>query len=117
MDRTERFYRIRRRLLERGALTRREIEEDLEVSHATFKRDLEYLRDRLNVPVIWSRERQAYVLDPAAEQFFWLAGQGGYGVQTSPGLSALAGALLLGRAVPTGLEQAALALDPARFRR
>ena len=68
MDRTERFYRIRRRLVEKGALTRREIEEDLEVSHATFKRDLEYLRDRLNVPVIWSRERQAYVLDPAAEQ-------------------------------------------------
>src|SRR5512134_3356805 len=68
MDRTERFYRIRRRLVEKGALTRREIEEDLEISHATFKRDLEYLRDRLNVPVIWSRERQAYVLDPAAEQ-------------------------------------------------
>lgn len=68
MDRTERFYRIRSRLLEKGALTRREIEEDLEISHATFKRDIEYLRDRLNVPVIWSRERQAYVLDPAAEQ-------------------------------------------------
>jgi len=68
MDRTERFYRIRRRLIEKGALTRREIEEDLEVSHATFKRDLEYLRDRLNVPVVWSRERQAYVLDPVAEQ-------------------------------------------------
>jgi predicted DNA-binding transcriptional regulator YafY len=68
VDRTERFYRIRRRLLERGALTRREVEEDLEISHATFKRDIEYLRDRLNVPIVWSRERGAYVLDPAAEQ-------------------------------------------------
>ncbi len=48
-------------------MTRREIEEDLEISHATFKRDVEYLRDRLNVPIIWSRDRQAYVLDPAAE--------------------------------------------------
>ena len=67
MDRTERFYRIRRRLIEKGALTRREIEEDLEISHATFKRDIEYLRDRLNVPIVWSRERQAYVLDPGAE--------------------------------------------------
>jgi predicted DNA-binding transcriptional regulator YafY len=67
VDRTERFYRIRRRLVEKGALTRREIEEDLEISHATFKRDIEYLRDRLNVPVVWSRERQAYVLDPEAE--------------------------------------------------
>ena len=67
MDRTERFYRIRRRLIERKALTRREIEEELEISHATFKRDIEYLRDRLNVPIIWSRERQAYVLDAGAE--------------------------------------------------
>ena len=67
MDRTERFYRIRRRLIEKGTLTRREIEDDLEISHATFKRDIEYLRDRLNVPVVWSRERQAYVLDPESE--------------------------------------------------
>ena len=55
MDRTERFYRIRQRLLEKGSLTRREIEDDLEISHATFKRDIEYLRDRLNVPIVWSR--------------------------------------------------------------
>ena len=68
MDRTERFYRIRQRLVEKGSLTRREIEEDLEISHATFKRDIEYLRDRLNVPIVWSREHNAYVLDPKAEQ-------------------------------------------------
>ncbi len=68
MDRTERFYRIRQRLVEKGSLSRREIEEDLEISHATFKRDIEYLRDRLNVPIVWSRERAAYVLDPKAEQ-------------------------------------------------
>jgi predicted DNA-binding transcriptional regulator YafY len=68
VDRTERFYRIRRRLIEKGAVTRREIEDELEVSHATFKRDIEYLRDRLNVPIVWSRERQAYVLDPGAER-------------------------------------------------
>jgi D-arginine dehydrogenase len=34
--------------------------------------------------------------DPAAEGFFWLAGQGGYGIQTAPALSRLAGALLTG---------------------
>ena len=67
MDRTERFYRIRRRLIDKGALTRREIEEELEISHATFKRDIEYLRDRLNMPIVWSRARQGYVLDPEAE--------------------------------------------------
>ena len=67
MDRTERFYKIRRRLIEKGALTRREVEEELEISHATFKRDIEYMRDRLNVPIIWSREREAYVIDPDAD--------------------------------------------------
>lgn len=67
VDRTERFYKIRRRLIEKGALTRREVEEELEISHATFKRDIEYMRDRLNVPIIWSREREAYVIDPDAE--------------------------------------------------
>jgi D-arginine dehydrogenase len=34
--------------------------------------------------------------DPAAEGFFWLAGQGGYGIQTAPALSRLAAALLAG---------------------
>jgi predicted DNA-binding transcriptional regulator YafY len=67
MDRTERFYRIRRRLVEKGALTRREIEEDLEISHSTFKRDIDYMRDRLNVPIIWSADQQAYILDPDAD--------------------------------------------------
>jgi predicted DNA-binding transcriptional regulator YafY len=67
VDRTERFYKIRRRLIERGALTRREVEEELEISHATFKRDIEYMRDRLNVPIVWSREREAYVIDPGAD--------------------------------------------------
>jgi predicted DNA-binding transcriptional regulator YafY len=67
MDRTERFYRIRGRLVEKGMLTRRQIEEDLEISHSTFKRDIEYLRDRLNVPIVWSVERQAYMLDPDAD--------------------------------------------------
>jgi len=67
VDRTERFYKIRRRLIEKGALTRREVEEELEISHATFKRDIEYMRDRLNVPIVWSREREAYLLDPGAD--------------------------------------------------
>jgi D-arginine dehydrogenase len=49
---------------------------------------------------------------PDAQGFFWLAGQGGYGVQTSPALSALAADLCAGR--PSGLPAdvvAALAPD------
>lgn len=35
--------------------------------------------------------------DSAVEGFFWLAGQGGYGIQTAPALSQLAADLILGR--------------------
>ena len=35
--------------------------------------------------------------DPRARGFFWLAGQGGYGVQTAPALSDIACFLITGR--------------------
>ena len=38
--------------------------------------------------------------DAAAPGFFWLAGQGGYGIQTAPALSLLAAALARGEEVP-----------------
>jgi D-arginine dehydrogenase len=41
--------------------------------------------------------------DPAVEGFFWLAGQGGYGIQSSDGVSRLAVALALNEAVPGDL--------------
>ncbi|TNE35033.1 MAG: FAD-binding oxidoreductase [Alphaproteobacteria bacterium] len=43
--------------------------------------------------------------------FFWLAGQGGYGIQTAPALAELAAALLLDKAVPEPIL--AEGLDPA----
>ena len=42
--------------------------------------------------------------DPRAEGFFWLAGQGGYGIQTAPALSEAAAALVLRETVPTLLS-------------
>jgi len=54
----------------------------------------------------------------AAEGFFWLAGQGGYGIQTAPALSRAAAALALGLALPQDLLAAgvhAAAMSPARF--
>ena len=47
--------------------------------------------------------------DPRAPGFFWLAGQGGYGIQTAPALAALAAALIQGEGVPARLA----AIDPA----
>lgn len=52
--------------------------------------------------------------DPAVPGFFWLAGQGGYGFQTSPAASRLAADLIAGR--PSELDAATVAaLSPARF--
>lgn len=50
--------------------------------------------------------------DPRAPGFFWLAGQGGYGIQTAPALSALAASQILGEPPPdplAGVDPAALA--------
>jgi predicted DNA-binding transcriptional regulator YafY len=60
MDRTERFYKIDRLLRGRSAVPMRRFIEELEVSRSTIKRDLEYLRDRLNAPIVWDRESQGY---------------------------------------------------------
>ena len=53
-------------------------------------------------------------LAPDAEGFFWLAGQGGAGLQTAPALSSIAAELVIGRPSPIlGID--ASALDPGRF--
>lgn len=57
--------------------------------------------------------------DPEAAGFFWLAGQGGYGIQTSPALTRLAAALVVGKSVPVDLEDGPAlvsAISPVRFR-
>jgi len=49
--------------------------------------------------------------DPRAEGFFWLAGQGGYGIQTAPAAAKLAAALVGREPVPETIVDAGL--DPA----
>ncbi|MDX1892115.1 FAD-dependent oxidoreductase [Mycolicibacterium sp. 050158] len=51
--------------------------------------------------------------DPEAPGFFWLAGQGGYGIQTAPATARLAAALALGRPAPPDLV--ARGLDVTRL--
>jgi D-arginine dehydrogenase len=53
---------------------------------------------------------------PDADGFFWLAGQGGFGLQTSPAMAQIAASLILGRAWPVA-EVLAEELSPARFAR
>ncbi|MDD5250459.1 MAG: WYL domain-containing protein [Rhodocyclaceae bacterium] len=60
MDRTERFYKIDQLLGERRIVPFAVLAEKLGVSRATIKRDLEYLRNRLNAPIVWDREQGGY---------------------------------------------------------
>jgi D-arginine dehydrogenase len=57
--------------------------------------------------------------DEGAPGFFWLVGQGGYGIQTTPALGRAAAALACGEPLPDDLLAqgvSALALAPARLR-
>ncbi len=54
---------------------------------------------------------------PDAPGFFWLAAQGGYGIQTAPAMGALATALVREDSMPAGLADAGVstqALSPGR---
>jgi D-arginine dehydrogenase len=51
---------------------------------------------------------------PDAEGFFWLAGQGGFGLQTSPAMARIAASLIAGEQWPVG-DVAPEELSPARF--
>ncbi len=66
MDRTERFHLIDQMLSNQRVVTRVQFLDVLEVSPATFKRDLEYLRDRLAAPIIWDSERRGYCYESGA---------------------------------------------------
>jgi D-arginine dehydrogenase len=57
--------------------------------------------------------------DPLANGFFWLAGQGGYGIQTAEGMARCAVSLIDGGTLPAEIIAAGLdaaTLSPARFR-
>jgi D-arginine dehydrogenase len=56
--------------------------------------------------------------DPQEESFFWLVGQGGYGIQSSPALSRLAAAMAMRNDLPDDILESGLVLNellPDRF--
>ena len=58
--------------------------------------------------------------DPAVDGFFWLAGQGGYGIQTGEAAGRLAASLTRGKGLPQDIADlgvAEAALSPGRFTR
>lgn len=60
MDRTERFYKIERLIRSRGCVSFAALREALDVSPATLKRDLAYLRERLDMPIVYDAMDNGY---------------------------------------------------------
>jgi predicted DNA-binding transcriptional regulator YafY len=64
MERTERFYKIDQLLRRRRATSLAVLQRELEVSRATIKRDLQYLRSRMHAPIEWDRQSGGYRFAP-----------------------------------------------------
>lgn len=60
MANTERLYKIERLIRTRGVVSFARLLDELEVSPATLKRDLEYLRSRLGAPIEYDRDANGY---------------------------------------------------------
>jgi predicted DNA-binding transcriptional regulator YafY len=64
MERTERFYKIERLLRPGKPVPIGTFLAKLEVSRQTFVRDIEYLRERFDAPIVWVRADGGYRLAP-----------------------------------------------------
>ena len=111
MDRTERFYKIDNLLHAHQVVPIDRFLEDLGVSKATFKRDIEYMRDRLNAPIVWSKADGGY---------HYIAGNR-HQQQSLPGLwfnSAEAYALLMMQSLLTEMQPGLLGphIEPLKAR-
>jgi len=69
MNRAERLYRIHGMLRQGRPVPMRRFLEELEISKATAKRDIEYLRDFLGAPLIYDRGANGYRYDPNSPEF------------------------------------------------
>ncbi|MEJ5184483.1 MAG: WYL domain-containing protein, partial [Rectinemataceae bacterium] len=60
MSQTERLFYIDRSIRNTGCVTLDDIMKKFEVSRRQVKRDIEYLRDRLDAPIVWNRYKRRY---------------------------------------------------------
>lgn len=60
MSKTDRLYKIEMLIRTRGHVSFAALRDELEVSPATLKRDLEYLRDRMGAPIEYDRDVNGY---------------------------------------------------------
>ncbi len=69
MSINERIYRIDQLLNDRKTVSFQELLDRLEVSPATLKRDLAYMRDRLNAPIVYDKEQNGYRFETNTENY------------------------------------------------
>src|SRR5882762_6822078 len=60
MERLERFYKIDKLLKERKVVSFAAFMKELDMSRASVKRDLDYMRDRFNAPIEYDRDANGY---------------------------------------------------------
>lgn len=89
--------------------------DDLDVAHAVDRMETATTLQVSRVVQQWaglrtfSPDRSPVVgFDARVNNFFWLAGQGGYGIQTAPALSRVAAELIQGRALPADVQAAGI---------
>jgi len=63
MSEIDRLYQYKTLLSSRRVMSRDDILQKLEISLATFKRDITKLRDRLNTPIVFDRDLDGYRLE------------------------------------------------------
>ena len=68
MSGMERIYQIDQILGARHFISRKELQERLGVSWATLKRDIAYMRDRLNAPLIYDRNLGGYRFEKTGQR-------------------------------------------------
>lgn len=71
MTKTARLYKIEQLIRHRGSVSFAQMRDSLEVSPATLKRDLEYLRDQLGAPIVYDRDSNGYRFDAGAGAATW----------------------------------------------
>ena len=75
MDRFDRIFSLNRILSQRRTpVSGVDLQQRLECSRATLNRTLEDMRNYLNMPIVYDRERHGYYLDRSQEQGFELPG-------------------------------------------
>jgi predicted DNA-binding transcriptional regulator YafY len=88
LSRSERFYQIDQLLNTHKVMTRQALLDALDVSWATLKRDLAFLRDRFNAPIVFDREAGGYrfatpTVGPSYElPGLWFSGEEAYALLT-----------------------------------